>query len=114
MTYKIVDIALGVLSLFMWGRSSFVGKGGGAVFFLVGKGGDQYFFTHAKGGPEKIDDRPSQIDGPPLPLKNDNSLMSTSPDSPSRVLFFVTPQKNFHLWLQNKMINQYHFNLTKY
>ena len=27
-----------------------------------------------RGGPEKIDDRPSQIDGPPLPLKNDSSL----------------------------------------
>ncbi len=27
-----------------------------------------------RGGPEKIDDRPSQIDGPPLPLKDDSSL----------------------------------------
>ena len=27
-----------------------------------------------RGGPEKIDDRPSQIDAPPLPVKNDSSL----------------------------------------
>ncbi len=53
---------------------------GGPVFFPIVKGGDQYFFTHAKGGgPEKIDDSPSQIDGPPLPLKNDSSLMLIEP-----------------------------------
>ncbi len=52
----------------------FCKQGVGPVFFPIVKGGDQYFFTHAKGGPEKIDDRPSQIDGPPLPLENDSSL----------------------------------------
>ena len=48
--------------------------GGAIIFFQRAKGGDQNFFTHAKGGPEKIDDRPSQIDGPPLPVNNDSSL----------------------------------------
>ena len=64
-------------SFIMHVREEFFCKqgGGGPVFFPIVKGGDQYFFTHAKGGgPEKIDDRPSQIDGPPLPLKNDSSL----------------------------------------
>ena len=28
----------------------------------------------AKGGPEKIDDRQSQIERPPLPIKNDTSI----------------------------------------
>ena len=48
---------------------------GGSTFFPVGKGGDQNCFAYAKGGgPEKIGDRPSQTDGPTLPLKNDSSL----------------------------------------
>ncbi len=50
------------------------GQSGGPTFFAIGEGGDQNFFTYAKGGPEKIGDRPSQTDGPPLPVKNDSSL----------------------------------------
>ena len=65
----------GVLSLFMRGRSSSVGKGGDQYFFTHAKGGTSIFSRMQRGGPEKIDDRPSQIDGPPLPLKNDSSLM---------------------------------------
>ncbi len=64
----------GVLSLFMWGRSSFVGKGGDQYFFPKSKGGTSIFSRMQRGGPEKIDDRLSQIDGPPLPVKNDSSL----------------------------------------
>ncbi len=32
------------------------------------------FCKPAEGGPEKIDDRRSRIDAPPLPVKNDTSL----------------------------------------
>ena len=43
--------------------------------FFCKQRGDQFFSHSQRGGPEKIDDRPSQIDGPPLPLKNDSSLI---------------------------------------
>ena len=52
---------------------------GGPVFFPIVKGGTSIFSRMQRGGPEKIDDRPSQIDGPPLPLKNDSSLTIQDP-----------------------------------
>ncbi len=51
---------------------------GGPVFCPIVKGGTSIFSRMQGGGPEKIDDRPSQIDGPPLPLKNDSSLEENS------------------------------------
>ncbi len=50
------------------------GPRGGDQFFQWAKGGTKFFLTYAKGGPEKIADRLSQTDAPPLPVKNDSSL----------------------------------------
>ena len=47
-------------------------------FFLVHKGG-QFFVPRSKGvGPEKTGDRSSQIDAPPILVKNDTSLKTVS------------------------------------
>ncbi len=50
--------------------------GGGPEFFHEVKGGGTKIFRRRQrgGGPEKIGDRPSQTDGPPLLVKNDSSL----------------------------------------
>ncbi len=51
------------------------GQRGGAKFFPVGKVGDQIFFTYANGGTRK-NWRPAITNRrPPLPVKNDSSLI---------------------------------------
>ncbi len=53
-------------------RNRFILSEGGQMFFRIHKGGP-IFFTTAKGRTKKTDDGPSQIDNPPLLLKNDSS-----------------------------------------
>ncbi len=43
-------------------------------FFLFVRGGTSFFYRGQRGGPGKIGDSSSQIDGPPILVKNDTSL----------------------------------------
>ena len=94
---------VGVINSKGGGRIFCEGKGGGQNFLHAGRGGAKIFSRALRGGPEKIDDRRSRIDGPPLPVKNDNSLMrNPSLSSEMRVPFFWEQV----LWeLQNNTIH---------
>ncbi len=67
----------------MEGWRSLTLKGGSRIFLFCPRGGqnffsfvrgDQFFLPRSKGGPEKIVDSSSQIDGPPILVRTDNSL----------------------------------------
>ncbi len=59
-----------------WGGPElfYFARGGTRIFFSFVRGGPVFFYHGQRGGPEKIGDSSSQIDGPPILIKNGNSL----------------------------------------